>query len=306
MDSLSHDSDEELEIAVRTGLTPDQYECPEGAPCYRLLTRPNEVLANQSLWPNHLCSRLMKTSCNEFAEQRTLDVLGIPLSWEWWGRGIAPFADHIPIPVGRHSTSEYLKYKGFNFDAEDFPYEPKDIAERFSVFLRSENAVLVLQTLIGTTKVSGFGLVEKDFSDAQFTVWQPVEMQFQLTGDALAVDVQAFCRNARSWWRSIGGLKVAAGGRPKLPITYESVAESYFEILQALEDEARSFSSGIGKRTPTDADICDNLEGVIGRRPDEKTLRGRRDEWIKDGYSWPPIQDNWFCPFCPISGQAGE
>jgi hypothetical protein len=292
MGRLEHLSDEELEIAVRIGLQPNQYECPDGPVCFHLLTRPEEILMDRSRWPNHLCSRLMETSCNEFAEHRTLEVFGIPFSWEWWGRGIAPFAGHIPISVGRHSTSEFLKYKGFNFDAEEFPYEPKDIAERFSVFLRSEKAILVLQTLIGTTKVSGFGLVEKDSSDEQFTVWQPVEMQFELTGDALATDVQAFCRNARSWWRSIGGLKVGAGGRPKLPITYELVAESYFEILQALEAEARSFSSGIGKRTPTDADICDNLEAVIGLRPDERTLRRRRDEWIKDGYSWPPIQDN--------------
>jgi hypothetical protein len=265
--SVDDFTDEQLEISVRAFVDPPYTTCGDGPPCLYMLTRPAEILADRSQWPDHICSSLMEASCDEWLADRMLGVFGPEIVWAWYDCGGLPLAGQVPMPVGRQSFGRSV----------GLPHR-----DRLAMFPGNELVAVVVTEVLEQTRITAFGLVDEVPADGgeEYQEFQIVDMRFQIIGDAIDPNVIQFCRNARDWWRTIGLIPTRTGGRKRIELTYEKAADVYRELFDSYEMSA--FRTGARDRRPTDNDVADHLE--ISHRKFYAFIK----QWREEGRTWKP------------------
>jgi len=113
-------------------------------------------------------------------------------------------------------------------------------------------------------------------------------VKFRIDGDPEEPGASAFMQNVRAWWAPFAGKALPkprgkpGPKRPRIPLTFELVKKTYFELARGYRGEATPTLENVAEAIRNDPD--NGIATVSGR-----TLRRRFNlEWTDR--EWPPVE----------------
>jgi hypothetical protein len=193
------------------------------------------MLAARHSWPDHLPYEVVSAATWRWAAGAFSAQITSP--------AVHRFAREWPLPVGRRSLFEYADRTMQTRISGDPAY-----LHDLMPLADNELAALILTTQIDSASVETFGMAIRDGdSDPDTETYKPSGVAFRITGlDPTSGRVQAFTRNARDWWTTLGGTRIR--GRP------------YGSTVRNLDDyrfEYREVVKRLGQAPRSQSQFCD-------------------------------------------------